>query len=359
MVAAVTGAAILLLGACRQTPVQFDRMVARSVESVVEHSDGSVTFSLYAPSADTVRLTGDLASAFTDLVKDSRGVWSVTVPDVEPGSYRYGFNVDGLNVVDPVYPRSKDILAMAELKFGSDPFWEVKDVPHGAMSKVFYHSSTMGEIRRMHVWTPAGYFKSSENLPVLYLLHGGGDIDSGWPVIGCAGEILDNLLAEGKMTPMVVVMPDASIPAEKFVPELVKDIKPYVEENFRVKTGTGNTALAGLSMGGIQILETLLQYPTLFRYVHIMSSGFFLRDEADVAAYEQKLSAVADDIRSTVSLLVFTQGGPEDIAYRNGEKTRALFTRCEIPFEYSEMPGGHNWYVWRFDLANFAQRIFR
>ena len=352
-------AALSLTGYAQTKPV-FDREIARSVKSVVEEPDGSVTFSIYAPMATTVTLTGDLAARDQVFTKSQEGIWSVKVTGVEPGSYRCGFNVDGLNVVDPLYPRTRDVLTMTNLTFGrGDQFWSVKDVPHGAMSMVYYQSKTTGQTRRMHVWTPAGYIKSKAKLPVFYLLHGGGDVDSGWPVIGCAGAILDNLLAEGKMVPMVVVMPDASLPQGTFTSELIDDIMPYIETNYRVKTGNANTALAGLSMGGIHILDILSKYPTLFKYVNIMSSGFFVRDDAARAANEAKLAAVADQLKKNVSYLRFTQGGPEDIAYQNGMKTLDIFRKYEIPFEYSEMPGGHNWYVWRFDLHYFAQKIFK
>lgn len=351
--------ALSLTGYSQTKPV-FDREIARSVKSVVEEPDGSVTFSIYAPMATTVTLTGDLAARDQVFTKSPEGIWSVKVTGVEPGSYRYGFNVDGINVVDPLYPRTRDVLTMTNLTFGKgDQFWSEKDVPHGAMSMVYYQSKTTGQIRRMHVWTPAGYIKSKAKLPVFYLLHGGGDVDSGWPVIGCAGAILDNLLAEGKMVPMVVVMPDASLPQGTFTSELIDDIMPYIEANYRVKTGNANTALAGLSMGGIHILDILSKYPTLFKYVNIMSSGFFVRDDAARAANEAKLAAVADQLKKNVSYLRFTQGGPEDIAYQNGMKTLDIFKKYEIPFEYSEMPGGHNWYVWRFDLHYFAQKIFK
>ena len=352
-------AALSLTGFGQTKPV-FDREVARSVKSVVEEPDGSVIFSIYAPMANTVTLTGDLAARNQVFTKSPEGVWSLKVSGVEPGSYRYGFNVDGLNVVDPLYPRTRDVLTMTNLTFGKgEQFWSVKDVPHGAMSMVYYQSKTTGQTRRMHVWTPAGYMKSKAKLPVFYLLHGGGDVDSGWPVIGCAGAVLDNLLAEGKMVPMIVVMPDASLPQGTFTSELIDDIMPYIEKNYRVKTGNANTALAGLSMGGIHILDILSKYPTLFKYVNIMSSGFFMRDEASVAANDAKLAAVADQLKKNVSYLRFTQGGPEDIAYQNGMKTLEIFKKHDIPFEYSEMPGGHNWYVWRFDLHYFAQKIFK
>jgi len=120
-------------------------------------------------------------------------------------------------VFDPKYSRLGEIRPVAEIvPEGQDAFWAMKDVPHGAVSQVYYKSTTMGTTRRMHVWTPAGYNASTDKLPVLYLIHGGGDNDASWPGVGRAGNILDNLLAEGKMVPMVVVMPDGSISTDKF-----------------------------------------------------------------------------------------------------------------------------------------------
>lgn len=342
-----------------QVPV-FDKEIAASVNSVVENAaEKSVTFSLYAPAAHEVKLTGDLASAETVLVKDAQGIWSVTVSGVEPGSYRYGFNVDGLNVIDPHFSRPNDILTMTELTFGQDMFWELKDVPHGLMTAAYYKSSTMNKVRRMHIWTPAGYNNPSKPLPVFYLQHGGGDNDLGWPIVGCAGEILDNLFAEGKIVPMVVVMPDGSISEKDYPSELVNDIMPYIEKTYNVKTGAANTALAGLSMGGIQTMATMLEYPKLFKYINVMSSGWFKNNEEAFKNYGERLKAVAGDLNSTVSLLRMTQGGPDDIAYENGHSTYELFKAAGIPYEYSEMPGGHNWYVWRYDLAYFAQQLFK
>ena len=339
---------------------KYDREIARSVKSVAEASDGSVTFSIYAPMADTVALTGDLAARDQVFTRSPEGIWSVKVTGVEPGSYRYGFNVDGLNVVDPLYPKSGDVLTMTDLTFGKgDQFWSVKDVTHGAMSQIYYHSKTTGQTRRMHVWTPAGYMKSTDKLPVFYLLHGGGDIDSGWPVIGCAGAILDNLLAEGKIVPMVVVMPDISLPMDKFSSELITDIMPCIESNVRVKTGAANSALAGLSMGGINILNLILEYPDRFKYINVMSAGFMARTDEQKAEMEKKLAAVAPRFKSAVSFLRFTMGGPADAAYPMWEFTLPMFDKAGIPYEKSEIPGGHNWYVWRFDLHYFAQKLFK
>ena len=132
---------------------KYDREVARSVKSVVEAPDGSVTFSIYAPMADTVALTGDLAARDQVFTRSPEGIWSVKVTGVEPGSYRYGFNVDGLNVIDPLFPRSRDVLTMTDLTFGKgDQFWSVKDVPHGAMSQIYYHSTTSSPRRRWSRW---------------------------------------------------------------------------------------------------------------------------------------------------------------------------------------------------------------
>ena len=325
-------------------------------QSVKVEEGGNVTFSIYAPNASSVKLGGDLTAG--EFTKDENGVWSGTATGVEPGSYRYTFNVDGLTVVDPRYPMSRDIMPLTEV-YPDGMFWQIKDVPHGLMSSVYYHSTTMNAERRMHVWTPAGYVMSTEKLPVFYLVHGGGDNDSGWPQIGCAGAILDNLYAEGKIAPMIVVMPDGSLPTEKFADELFNDIMPFIEANFRVKTGRDNTALAGLSQGGIEVLDTFMSHPDAFRYINVMSSGWHKDREAEFEASANKLPAVAKTLNDNVKLLRFTQGGPADIAYKNGHLTMEVFDKCGVKYEYSEMPGGHNWYVWRYDLHYFAQKLFK
>lgn len=336
----------------QRTPTPNDNLV--SVETA---KDGSVTFRIYAPNAKQVSLSGDIGARGLTFTKADDGVWSATLPNVTAGAYRYTFVVDGITVFDPKYKRLGEIRPVVEIG-AENAFWAQKDVPHGAVSQVYYKSSTMGTTRRMHIWTPAGYNASSDKLPVLYLIHGGGDNDASWPGVGKAGDILDNLLAEGKMVPMVVVMPDGSISTDKFPDELTKDIIPYIEKNYRVKTDSANRALAGLSMGGLETLDSFMAHPDMFGYINVMSSGWFRSSEADFQKKTEHLKNIAGKLNKTAKVLRFTMGGKEDFAYPNCQRTMECFKNAGIEFDYSETPGGHSWHVWHYDLRDFAPMLF-
>ncbi len=211
----------------------------------------------------------------------------------------------------------------------------------------------------MFVWTPPLYFSNNKKLPVLYLMHGGGDNDANWPGQGKAGWILDNLFAEGKITPMIVVMPDGSIPIETFAHDLGSNIVPYIETNFRVLADAPHRAIAGLSMGGIQLLETLADYPDMFAYVNVMSSGWFTSNPESLEKYDKRVMAVAPILKKNIKYFIFTTGGKTDMASKNTPSTQAIFTKYGIQSDFSEMEGGHSMYVWRHDLYNFTQKIFK
>src|SRR5262249_27630307 len=244
------------------------------------HPDKKVTFRIRAPKASEVTLRGDwMTGAPEKLAKDDTGVWSVTVGPLTPDFYSYIFTVDGVRTLDPANPTIKQGMASLDnMFFLSGPeadFEDNKPVPHGDVRKVWYQSTTLKDQRRMHVYTPPGYDAGTEKYPVFYLLHGGGDEDSGGSTIGRAGVILDNLIAAGKARPMIVVMPNGSLPRpavapgakldpaelaalqNRFTDELLKDVVPHVEKNFRVRPGPENRALAGLSMGGGQTTRVL------------------------------------------------------------------------------------------------------
>lgn len=177
-----------------------------TLQSVRIEKDGSVVLSIYAPQAQNVRIGGDIVPWGKELkvVKSDAGVWSIKVPEVKAGVYRYHFLVDGIKVFDPKSPEASETSALMSVKSDGNDFFAMKQVPHGAIAQRYYYSKSLKTTRRLHVWTPAGYEKGSDNLPVLYLIHGGGDTDNSWPTVGCAGNILDNLLAEGKIKPMIV-----------------------------------------------------------------------------------------------------------------------------------------------------------
>lgn len=337
-----------------RVPTPNDSLVSFEV-----NNDGSATFRLYAPDAKKVELGGDVNAE--KIERDNNGVWTMnTAPNINPSAYRYFFMVDGMKANDPKNPMVADFRPMVELvSKGENLFWQKKDVPHGLMSIIYYESKATNSTRRMFVWTPPGYFSNDKKLPVLYLMHGGGDNDTNWPGQGKAGWILDNLFAEGKIVPMVVVMPDGSIPVETFAHDLGSNIVPYIEANFRVLADTPHRAIAGLSMGGMQLLETLIDYPDMFAYVNVMSSGWFSRNPESLEKYDERVKAVAPILKKNITYFIFTTGGKTDMASNNTPPSRAIFTKYGIESELSEIDGGHTMYVWRHDLYNFARKIFK
>lgn len=337
-----------------RVPTPNDNLVSFEV-----NADGSATFRLYAPDAKVVELAGDLKAE--KINKADNGVWTMTTTSkINPSVYRYFFRVDGMNVNDPKSPMVADFRPMVELvPKGETLFWQKKDVAHGLMSIVYYESKATNTTRRMFVWTPPGYFSGNEKLPVLYLMHGGGDNDTNWPGQGKAGWILDNLFSEKKIVPMIVVMPDGSIPVETFAHDLGSNVIPYVEANFRALTDTKHRAIAGLSMGGLETLETLVEYPEMFAYVNVMSSGWFANNPQALEKYDERVKAVATSLKKSIEYFIFTTGGESDGASKNTPLTRAIFTKYGIKSELSEMDGGHTMYVWRHDLYNFTQKLFK
>ena len=353
----------------QRTPTPND-----TLQAVRQQADGSVVFSIYAPKARTVSIAGDgdLISFMGDnkpvVQENPNGVWTFTIKDVKPGTYRYHYVVDGVNVYDPKGALASETSAIATIDNGND-FFSLKYVPHGAMAQRYYYSKTLNTMRRLHVWTPAGYENSKEKLPVLYLIHGGGDTDNGWPTVGSAGFILDNLMAEGKIKPMIVVMPNANIPAQKrdmsdlmdnFTNDLMGSIIPYIESNYRCLTDKDHRAIGGLSMGGIQTLEICLQNIDKFSYVFVLSSGFNPNIDYEQQAERFHLKENAEKINKSFKMFVHTQGGPTDITYRSGTNTNKIFDKYGIKYEYSEpYQSGHSWTTWRNNLKDLAPRLFK
>ena len=286
-----------------------------TIRSIVTNPDGSTTFRIYAPKAESVTLGGDFAGLKAQFTKDENGIWTAVVPHVSTDAYRYHFVVDGVRVIDPRYRLYSEITPVALITNGEDIFWAPRDVPHGPISQLSYKSSITGTTRSMHIWMPAGK-AAQEPLPVLYLIHGAGDNDASWTSVGCAGNILDNLYAEGKIAPMIVVMPHGGMDTNKFVDEL-------------------------------------------FGYINVMSSGWFRSNEADRKAKTEQLRKIAPTLKKTVNLLRFTMGGKSDMAYESCQQTLKCFDEVGIKYEYNDTPGGHSWHVWHYDLRDFAPRLFK
>ena len=340
-----------------------------------------VAFRIYAPKADAVTLRGDFMEGpgAMNLEKDASGVWSAIAGPLVPDFYSYSFNVDGVKTIDPKNALVKQGIGSLDNMFhvpGDEAaFEDNKPVPHGEIRMVWYRSSTLDAMRRMHVYTPPGYDGGSARYPVFYLLHGGGDEDSGWSSIGRAGFIIDNLLAGNKAKPMIVVMPNGSMPRppntppgpgpgaalaqEKFASELVKDVIPYVEKHYRALAGGANRALAGLSMGGGQTLRVGLTNPDLFAYLGVWSAGVNPRTNPD---FEKRSAAFLENPEKTnksVKLFWIGVGANDTLANAGSKHLVELLKQRGIRHEYHESPGGHTWINWRRYLNDFALRLFR
>jgi enterochelin esterase-like enzyme len=348
--------------------------------------DHKVTFRIYAPKADEVSVAGDFGAG-GKLTKDEQGVWSITVGPLTPDFYSYTFNVDGVRTVDPKNPMIKPGISSLDnmlLVPGDEAEFEsTKDVPHGEIRTAWYRSNTLDSLRSMHVYTPPGYDSSTEKYPVFYLLHGGGDDDSGWPTIGRAGFILDNLLAEKKAVPMIVVMPNGSLPRpanmprftpgstpspearaametfqSRFTNELLKEIIPFTEAHYRVRTGPENRALAGLSMGGGQTLRVITTNPDQFSQIAIWSAGLFGGNPDEFEKRNESFFKAADHVNKTVKLLSINVGD-KDFTLDGAKGLAGLFEKNGIKHELHISGGGHTWINWRHYLNELAPRLFR
>ena len=332
-------------------------------------SDRSVVFRINAPKAATVTInSSDLPSKYKprDFKKSETGVWELTIGPVDPGTYRYVFNVDGVAVADSKNTATSEsnatVWSVVHVP-GSD-FMDTTNVPHGAVARVYYPSPTLNRTRRMHVYTPPGYETSTEKYPVFYLLHGAGDCDDSWTSVGRANFILDNLIAAKKAKPMIVVMPaghtgpqGGGLGNTGFEDDFQKDIMPYVEKHYRTSNERNHRAIAGLSMGGAQTLTLAIARPKDFGYVGVFSSGLLFGNPADSEKAIQ--AGIADaEIRKGLKLLWFATGS-EDFLLRQTRSTVDLFKKHGTNPVFRETSGGHTWINWQLYLNEFAPQLFR
>ena len=358
--------------------------------------DHSVTFRYYNPKAVTVQVTGDFlptqvrtitaegrerkmdVPGVADL-KEVNGLWTYTTAPLEGELYSYTLLVDGKKAMDPsnIY-QNRDIATWTNIftlsteKGDKGWYYEVQDVPHGNVSKVWYDSPTLGMQRRMTVYTPAGYEKNTKTkYPVFYLLHGSGGDEDAWADLGRAVQILDNLIAEGKAEPMILVMPNGvyfnqaapGVAVNMFQPTMTNsrsqstveieesfpDIIKYIESNYRVKKDKNSRAVAGLSMGGRQSAALSRKYPTMFGYVG-MFSGVVPPEENDKA-----LEAVF----AAKPKLYWIGCGKTDGVMVNSLLLKDYCEKMGYPVTFYESEGGHIWRNWRVYLTIFAQELFK
>lgn len=351
----------------RTAAIQGPRLVSPEV-----HADRTVTFRLRAPNAQKVTVDFE-NSGNLPMTKGADGVWTVTSKPVPPDLYGYTFQVDGVANYDPQNPVTKPNLIYVANQvevLGGQP-WEVTDVPHGEVHEHFYRSAVVGDQRDYFVYTPPGYRQGKGKLPVLYLLHGFSDTAIGWTAVGRANVILDNLIAQGKAKPMIVVMPlgygvsdfvlssqprnreRSTANVAKFREALLTEVLPQVEKNYRISAKREDRAIAGLSMGGAESLLTGLNNVDKFAYVGAFSAGGFPANQP-----EEVLPKF--DAATGAKLKVFWMAcGTEDglIGFQRGFAT---WVRGKgIKMETKETPGGHQWPLWRRNLAEFSQMIFK
>jgi enterochelin esterase-like enzyme len=391
---------------------------APQVTSPELQGDRKIAFRVYAPQAQAIRLAaGDIPGVgqTTQLTKGDNGVWEVTIGPVDPGTYRYNFNIDGVSTIDPRSPfiseSNNNVWSVVHVP-GSD-FADTKNVPHGAVAAVTYYSTTLGAFRRMHVYTPPGYERGSEKYPVFYLLHGAGDSDDSWTSVGRANFILDNLIAAKKAKPMVVVMPaghtrrGANTPGaiatnatQEFVKDFMTDVIPYVEKNYRVQTDRANTAVAGLSMGGNHALQAGIPNLNRFGYIGVYSSGLLGASfpgvttgrggrgaaappaatpaapaaatpaappaapaqppQPTAADWEKEHQTTLDNANLKKGLKLFWFAtGKDDFLLQTTNATVEMFKKHGFTPVYKETAGGHTWINWRNYLNEFAPQLFQ
>lgn len=338
-------------------------------------SDRTVVFRLRAPNAKEVFLVREGAPRLA-MQKSGQDLWTITTPPLEPDIYGYSFLVDGVRVLDPVNPLMKPNLLNPQNMVhvpGAGLPWEEASVPRGVVHRHFYRSAVVGDHRDYYVYTPPGYDpRAKKTYPALYLLHGFSDDASGWTAVGRAHVILDNLIAQKKAEPMLVVMtlgygaPEIVSPAragirdaalrrrnmEKFRDALFQEVIPRVEREYRVSSDRRKRAIAGLSMGGAQSLFTGLNAPERFAWVGAFSSGGMGDDYA--TAFPKLSAAVNSQFR-----LVWIACGAEDRLIEDNRKFQQWLVSKGVKFTKVETPGAHTWMVWRRYLAEFAPLLFR
>ncbi len=362
------------------------------------HEDHSVTFRLIAPKADSVYVTGDflptikVESPFGSvdapgkalMKKGDNGIWTYTTPTLTPELYNYSFILDGLTIDDPSNPfRIRDIAKVMNIfiiEGQQANLYTMNDVAHGTVSKRWYDSPSLGFDRRITIYTPPGYENSNDQYPVLYLLHGSGGDEEAWMELGRTAQIMDNLIAQGKAKPMIVVMPNGNV-VQDATPGMGKDgyyqpkfrvsrsmngeyeasfheIIDFVENNYRVKPDKAHRAIAGLSMGGFHSLHISRYYPNTFDYIGLFSAAILPTKDATGKVYsniEETLTLQRDNGYQLYWIAI----GKTDFLYEQNNSYRNQLDSLKMPYEYVESEGGHIWRNWRIYLSQFVPKLFR
>ena len=356
------------------------------VKSPVINADGTVTFNLYAPSAQRVSVSGDFEEIHgkrLDMEKQENGVWTVTTDALNPELYSYSLMVDGQRFIDPGNSYvNRDISTLSNIfivtKNANDKghLYSVNDVPHGTLSRVWYDSPTLGQQRRMTVYLPAAY-DGKKRFPVMYLLHGHGGDETAWGDLGRASQIMDNLIAEGKCVPMIVVMPNGNPTcnaapgwwhegmytpdgnafnqrgAKASMEESFMDIVNYIDTHYKTIAKRSGRAVTGLSMGGGHTFGISRLYPETFDYYGLQSAA--ARMPQDRAKFDEQMARLFNSKPKLYWIAI----GKEDFLIQTNTQLRQYLDQKGYTYEYYENDGGHIWRNWRIYLTLFAQKIFK
>ena len=337
-------------------------------EPHIIHPDGRITFNHEAPNAKKVELSGQFMDRNMPMVRNSRGIWSATVKPEKADIYPYNFVVDGISVNASnnmaIFPNENFKASLLEIP-DPEALYTVNDVPHGKVQYMTYKSDVMGEYRPVVVYTPADYEKGNKKYPVFYLVSGTTDTEETWFKVGKVNVILDNLIAQGKAVPMIVVMPYGNVfgttPSpttvasakmyQKFEQELTECVMPFIEKNFRTRNDRKSRAIGGFSRGGGQSLFTV--YSNFDKFSYLASYSAYLTPEV--------MDIYFPDIEEEIKALdlMWFGVGTSDFLYQNVLDHQAYFDQKGIKYEKMFTDGGHTWMNARTYLAETLQKFFK
>jgi enterochelin esterase-like enzyme len=328
--------------------------------------DYRVIFRYEDPSAKSVMIKG-IGRTYVEMKRDAKGIWSATVPHIDPGVYDYSFLVDGVQTIDPsnpsVKPDKNPDTSLLEITTNKPLFYQWANIPHGTVHLQSYFSASLKRLRRVRVYTPPGYeHQPAKKYPVLYLLHGTGDTEATWTEFGHAHLIMDNLIAAGKTVPMILVMPDghADLQEEegdhianfvRFEKDLLESVIPLVDSTYQTIKAPSGRAINGLSMGGMQALEIGINHPELFAYVGGMSA--YVPEPKKLIA-----RGLVDKNLNQELKLLWISIGKDDFLLKDAEKFHKLLVKHGIHVDWHLTAGSHEWTVWRGYLRDFGPLLF-
>jgi len=328
------------------------------------HADRTVTFRLPAPAADSVSIWVEFHEGLQPLTQDSDGIWSITLGPFAPGIYEYYFTIGGAKFIDPNSPHVTTSLrpftSMVDIPGDVPMPYEERQAPHGAVTGHRYRSRALDADRGFYIYTPPGYSQAARQVryPVLYLLHGRGDTERTWVTVGRANMILDNLIADGRARPMIIVMPHGHTPpAEgisnnaRFEQDLLRDVIPFVEEHYRVAGGSKNRAIAGLSMGGGQALAIGLRHLDMFNYLCAFSSAVPADFDENYGDYLKSANEQLD--------LFWIGCGEDDFLLERNEQLTIFLKSKGVRHVDHRSKGGHEWSTWRGYLQQVLPMLFQ